>query len=259
MPSAIRSSRRHCLPARLVELPGSGERTLRARDCRRPPGCTDPWSCCTAGRRRPPSTGVAASGPRRAVPGGRPRPSGPRSGHSQPAPLPPGGLRRRRRRSRPRSSASDRSSRSATPWAAPSPSCSGAVIPTGRRAGPVRHGERFVGNRPTDRACRIGCLRPGPGRLRVSRRRPATRAADLLMRNRSADRRWATGRRASCERNDPAALLQAGLALRRFDSTAWIAGHRRAHRRSSSPRSTRSCAGRQWPWPSPSPGPRSSG
>jgi pimeloyl-ACP methyl ester carboxylesterase len=45
----------------------------------------------------------------------------------------------------------------------------------------------------------------------------------LMMRNRHADRRLATWAIEEWERNDPAALLQAGLALARFSSSPWIA------------------------------------
>jgi 3-oxoadipate enol-lactonase len=44
----------------------------------------------------------------------------------------------------------------------------------------------------------------------------------LLMRNQTTDRRVATWAVEEGERNDPAALLQAGLALARFDSSTWI-------------------------------------
>jgi pimeloyl-ACP methyl ester carboxylesterase len=42
------------------------------------------------------------------------------------------------------------------------------------------------------------------------------------MRNRNPDRRVATWAVEEWERNDPAALLQAGLSLARFDASAWI-------------------------------------
>ena len=44
----------------------------------------------------------------------------------------------------------------------------------------------------------------------------------LLVRNRTADRGLATWAVEEWERNDPAALVQAGLSLGRFDSTPWI-------------------------------------
>jgi 3-oxoadipate enol-lactonase len=44
----------------------------------------------------------------------------------------------------------------------------------------------------------------------------------LLLRNRAADRGIATWAIEEWERNDPAALLHAGLALARFDSSSWI-------------------------------------
>ena len=44
----------------------------------------------------------------------------------------------------------------------------------------------------------------------------------LLIRNRTADSQVATWAVEDWERNDPAALLQAGLALARFDSSSWI-------------------------------------
>jgi 3-oxoadipate enol-lactonase len=44
----------------------------------------------------------------------------------------------------------------------------------------------------------------------------------LLMRNRAADRQVVAWAAEEWERNDPAALLQAGLALARFDSSAWV-------------------------------------
>ena len=44
----------------------------------------------------------------------------------------------------------------------------------------------------------------------------------LLMRNRTADQGVATWATEDWERNDPAALVQAGLCLARFDSGAWI-------------------------------------
>ena len=43
-----------------------------------------------------------------------------------------------------------------------------------------------------------------------------------LMRNRTADTGLAPWAVAEWERNDPAALVQAGFALGRFDSTGWI-------------------------------------
>ncbi len=46
----------------------------------------------------------------------------------------------------------------------------------------------------------------------------------LLVRNRTADRGWASWAIEEWGRNDPAALVQAGLALGRFDATPWIAG-----------------------------------
>jgi 3-oxoadipate enol-lactonase len=45
----------------------------------------------------------------------------------------------------------------------------------------------------------------------------------LMMRNRHADRRVATWAIEEWERNDPAALLQAGLCLARFNADPWIA------------------------------------
>jgi pimeloyl-ACP methyl ester carboxylesterase len=44
----------------------------------------------------------------------------------------------------------------------------------------------------------------------------------LLVRNRRTDRNVASWAIEEWERNDPVALIQAGLALRRFDSTPWI-------------------------------------
>jgi 3-oxoadipate enol-lactonase len=44
----------------------------------------------------------------------------------------------------------------------------------------------------------------------------------LLARNRPVDRRSATWAAEEWERNDPAPLLQAALALNRFDSTSWV-------------------------------------
>lgn len=46
----------------------------------------------------------------------------------------------------------------------------------------------------------------------------------LLVRNRAAETGAAPWAIEEWERNDPAALLQAGLALSRFDSTGWIGG-----------------------------------
>ena len=60
-----------------------------------------------------------------------PRPSGPRPGHPHLAPVPARGLRRRRRGAGRPARASTASSRSATRWAARSPSSCGAAIPTG--------------------------------------------------------------------------------------------------------------------------------
>ncbi|HEY3810425.1 MAG TPA: alpha/beta hydrolase [Acidimicrobiales bacterium] len=45
----------------------------------------------------------------------------------------------------------------------------------------------------------------------------------LLLRNWTADRGWAAWAIEESQRNDPAALVQAGLSLGRFDATSWIA------------------------------------